>query len=256
MTAPLVIALGDRTPPLLPLDRIALFLDLDGTLVELAPRPGDVLMPPDLLALLDRLHTRMGGALAVVSGRPIDSIDRLLAPLHLPAAGTHGAELRETAGAPVQLAGQPLPGKLRDRLSSIVKELQAQWHGVSIEDKTSALAIHYRLAPEAEPALRAALDGLALEDPWHVLRGHCVYEIRAQDQNKGAAVKTLSRAAHFAGRRPVFVGDDQTDLDGIAAAVALGGHGIAVGALTAPDAEWILPDVPAVRDWLRRLLGA
>jgi trehalose 6-phosphate phosphatase len=247
---------SDRAPPLLPLDRIALFLDLDGTLIEIAPRPGDVLLPPDLLSLLDRLHTRLGGALAVVSGRPLDSIDRLLAPLHLPAVGTHGAELRDAAGAAVQLAGRPLPGTLKDRLNSIAKELQAQWHGVSIEDKTSALAIHYRLAPEAEPALRAAVSGLVLEDPWQVLAGHCVYEIRAREQNKGAALKTLSRAAHFAGRRPVFVGDDNTDLDGIAAAVALGGHGISVGALKAPDAEWTLPDVSSVHAWLRRLLDA
>jgi trehalose 6-phosphate phosphatase len=246
----------ERTPPLLPLDRIALFLDLDGTLIELAPRPGDVLVPPDLLSLLDRLHAGMGGALAVVSGRPLADIDRLLAPLHLPAAGIHGAELREAAGAPVHLAGPALPGDLRDCLSLIAKELQSQWHGVAIEDKTSALAIHYRLAPEAEPALREALDRLDLEEPWQILAGHCVYEIRARDQNKGAAVKTLSRAARFAGRQPIFVGDDRTDFDGIAAAVALGGHGIAVGRLDAADAEWALPDVAAVHTWLRRLLGA
>jgi len=241
-------------PPILPLDRIALFLDLDGTLIELAPRPGDVVVAPELLSLVERLHTRSSGALAVVSGRPLDSIDRLLAPLHLPAAGTHGAELREATGAPVHLLGQPLPGELRDRLSSIAKELQSQWHGVIIDDKGSAFGIHYRLAPEAEPALRKALDGLVLEEPWHILPGHCVYEIRAKDRTKGTAVQTLARAAAFAGRRPVFIGDDRTDLDGIAAAVALGGHGIAVGGLNAPGAEWTLPDVPAVHDWLRRLL--
>jgi trehalose 6-phosphate phosphatase len=245
-----------RPPPLLPLDRIALFLDLDGTLIEIAPRPGDVVVPPDLLSLLDRLHAGTGGALAVVSGRPLADIDRLLAPLHLPAAGTHGAELREAAGAPVHLAGQALPGELRDRLSSIAKELQVQWHGVVVEDKTSAMAIHYRLAPEAEPALHTALDRLDLGDPWEILAGHCVYEIRARDRNKGAAVRTLSRAARFAGRQPVFVGDDRTDFDGIGAAVALGGHGIAVGGLDASDAEWALPDVPAVHAWLRGLTPA
>lgn len=241
-------------PPLLPLDHTALFLDLDGTLIELASRPGDVVVPQDLLPLLEGLHTRLRGALAVVSGRPLDGIDRLLAPLHLPAAGTHGAELREAAGAPVHLAGGPLPGDLRDRLNAIARELQSQWHGVSIEDKASALAIHYRLAPEAAPALQAALEALVLPDGWQILPGHCVYEIRARDRNKGAAVKSLMRSASFAGRRPVFVGDDRTDLDGIAAAVALGGHGISVGSLDAPAAEWTLPDVPAVHAWLRRLL--
>ncbi|HVT52156.1 MAG TPA: trehalose-phosphatase [Dongiaceae bacterium] len=243
-------------PPLLPLARIALFLDLDGTLIELAPRPGDVRVSAALLPLLEQLHARLGGAMAVISGRPLADIDRLLAPLHLPAAGTHGAELREAAGAPVHLAGEPLPGALRERLSRIAKELQSQWHGVSIEDKTSALAIHYRLAPEAEPALRAALDRLALPDGWQILAGHCVYEIRARDRNKGAAVSALTKAAPFAGRQPVFVGDDRTDLDGMAAAVRLGGHGIAVGGLDAPDAEWSLPSVAAVHDWLRELLAA
>jgi len=247
---------GRAAPPILPLDRIALFLDLDGTLIELAPRPGDVVVAPEVLSILERLHAGLNGALAVVSGRPVDSIDRLLAPLHLPAAGTHGAEIRDATGAPVHLTGRPLPGELRDRLNAVAKELQSQWHGILVDDKGSALGIHYRLAPEAEPALRQALDSLVLPEPWQILAGHCVYEIRAKDRNKGAAVKTLSRAAAFAGRRPVFVGDDRTDLDGIAAAAALGGHGIAVGSLEAPEAEWVLPDVAAVHDWLRRLLGA
>ncbi|MES1151760.1 MAG: trehalose-phosphatase [Dongia sp.] len=245
----------DGPPPLFALDRIALFLDLDGTLIELAPRPGDVVVPPGLPSLLERLHERTGGALAIASGRPLADIDRLLAPLHLPAAGTHGTELRDAAGGPVHSVGEPLPGALRDRLSGIAKELQSQWHGVSIEDKASALAIHYRLSPEAEAALRAALDRVDLPSGWQILSGHCVYEIRARDHNKGAAVKTLMRAPAFAGRMPVFVGDDRTDLDGIAGAVAGGGHGIAVGSLDAPAAEWRLPDVPAVHDWLGRLLG-
>jgi trehalose 6-phosphate phosphatase len=256
MTARPEETLAADAPPLLPLDRVALFLDLDGTLIELAPRPGDVVVPAALVPLLEALHARTGGALAVVSGRPLADIDRLLAPLHLPAAGTHGAELREAAGGPVHLPGEPLPGTLRDRLSSIAKDLQAQWHGVAIEDKGYALAIHYRLAPEAEPALRIALDRLALPPEWQILAGHCVYEIRARDRNKGAAVRSLCKTPAFTGRRPVFVGDDRTDLDGIAAAVALGGEGIRVGALAAPDAQWRLPDVAAVHDWLGRLLDA
>jgi trehalose 6-phosphate phosphatase len=241
-------------PPLLPLDRIALFLDFDGTLVDLAPRPGDVSVPPSLVELLETLHCRTGGAVAVVSGRPLADIDRLLAPLHLPGAGTHGAELRETSGGAVHLPGEPLPGTLRDNLNSLAKELQSQWHGLSIEDKTSAIALHYRLAPEAEPALRAGLDRLELPPGWQVLAGHCVYEIRARALNKGAAVTALSAAPPFAGRVPVAVGDDRTDLEALASAVALGGHGIAVGDLQAPAVTWRLPDVAAVRDWLRRLL--
>ncbi len=243
-------------PPNLPLDQIALFIDLDGTLIEIAPRPGDVIVPKGLVPLLEMLHAATGGALAVVSGRPLADIDRLMAPLHLPAAGTHGAELRERAGAPVHFAGDPLPGELKDRLNAIAKELQSQWHGVTVEDKTSALAIHYRLAPEAEPALRAALFRLDISAPWQVLAGHCVYEIRGRDRNKGAALRTLMSTASFAGRRPVFIGDDRTDLDGIAAAVALGGDGVGVAGLEAREAKWALPDVPAVHAWLQSLLGA
>jgi trehalose 6-phosphate phosphatase len=246
----------ERPPTDLPLDAIALFLDLDGTLIELAPRPGDVVVPPDLPPLLESLHGRLGGALAVVSGRPLPDIDRLLAPLHLPAAGTHGAELRRSAADPVHEAGAPVPGKLRDRINGLAKELQTQWHGIFVEDKGSAIAVHYRLSPEAGPALHRALAALDLGEGWQILAGHCVYEIRAAGQSKAGAVTALCREPPFAGRRPIFVGDDRTDLDGIAAAVALGGHGVIVGPLQAPAAEWALPDVAAVHAWLRRLADA
>lgn len=242
-------------PPLLPLDRIALFLDFDGTLVELAPRPGDVVVHADLPPVLERLLLGLDGALAVVSGRPLEDLDRLLAPLHLPAAGTHGGEIRQSAGGTVQMIGEALPADLKDRLNDVVKELQAQWHGILLEDKISAVAVHYRLAPAAEPALRAALEALPLPEHWEILPGHCMYEIRRQAQNKGAALRSMCAGLPFAGRLPVMVGDDRTDLDGIAAAVGWGGQGIAVGGLEAPGAAWALPDVAAVQDWLRRLAG-
>lgn len=243
-----------KPPPLLPLDRIALFLDFDGTLIDLAPRPEDVTVPPDLPVLLARLHVALGGALAIVSGRPIASVDRLLAPLRLPAGGAHGAELRVAQDGAIQEVGEPLPDDLIDHLNGIAKELRKQWPDILLEDKRSSLAIHYRLAPEAEPALRARLDALALPAPWQILTGHCVYEIRAADRNKGSAIAQLCRHAPFAGRQPVFVGDDRTDLDGMAVALKAGGYGIAVGSLDAP-VEWALPDAAAVQEWIRKLVG-
>ena len=241
-------------PPLLPLDRIALFLDFDGTLIDLALRPEEVIVPPDLTPLLAQLHGALDGALAIVSGRPVASIDRLLAPLRLPAAGGHGAELRNTRDGAIHAVGEPVPAGLKQNVNAITKKLQKQWSGILLEDKRSSLAIHYRLAPEAESTLRNDLDALSLPAPWQILSGHCVYEIRAADRNKGSAILELGRHAPFVGRQPVFVGDDRTDLDGMAAALKAGGYGIAVGNLDAP-VEWALPDVRAVQDWIRMLVA-
>ena len=240
-------------PPLLPLARLALFLDFDGTLVELAPTPDAVIVPRDLPGLLERLRDRLGGALAVVSGRPVADIDRLLAPSRLAAAGSHGAELRASPRGEVVPLGEPLPEPLHASLVALAAALRRRSPGVRAEDKGTAFALHYRQAREAEPALRAGLGGLPLGEDWEILAGHCVYEIRSRHRHKGDALRRLMSEAPFAERKPVYLGDDRTDLDGMAAAWALGGQGVAVGGLDAPKAEWALADPAAVRDWLRRL---
>jgi trehalose 6-phosphate phosphatase len=242
-------------PPLFFLDEIALFLDFDGTLVELAQQPEAVIVPPDLPPLLQRLHDRMNGAIATISGRPIAEVDRFLAPVTLPASGAHGAELRETRSGEIRVVGAHLSDPLRAQIQAIVASLRQRWQDLRTEDKGTSIAIHYRHAPEAEADLRAALEALAFGDGWQLLSGHRVFEIKARGWNKGTAIRRMLEGAAFGGRRPICVGDDRTDLDGMAAARALGGDGVAVGGLQA-DVRWSLADPAAVRAWLRGLCQA
>jgi trehalose 6-phosphate phosphatase len=241
-------------PPIFSLDEIALFLDFDGTLVELAPQPEAVIVPPDLPPLLARLHDRMKGAIATVSGRPIKEVDGFLAPVKLAASGAHGAELRETAEAEIRVIGAHLSDPLRAQIQAVVATLQGRWPGLRTEDKGTSFAVHYRHAPDAEADLRAALDALGFANGWQLLSGHRVFEVKARGWSKGTAIRLMMDRLAFAGRRPIFIGDDRTDLDGMEAARALGGDGVAVGGLDA-DVAWVLSDPAAVRDWLRRLLG-
>ncbi|HEY4161904.1 MAG TPA: trehalose-phosphatase [Dongiaceae bacterium] len=243
-------------PPRLPLDHTALFLDFDGTLVEIAERAEAVVVPPDLPGLLQRLADALGGALATVSGRPIDNIDRMLAPMRLTGAGAHGAELRVSGQSAVEQVGGPIPEALHVKLTGLLAEWKKRWSGIYAEDKRVAFAIHYRQAPDAEPIIAEALAALDLGNAWKVMRGHCVFEIKSALLSKASAVRSLMQRPPFLGRRPVFIGDDRTDLEGIAAAVELGGAGIAVGDLKADQAEWRLPHPASVRDWLRGLLAA
>lgn len=241
-------------PPRFSLHGTALFLDFDGTLVEIAPQPELVTVAPDLPPLLQHLSGALGGALAVVSGRPIAEIDRFLAPVKLAAAGAHGSELRHAPDGDITVIGARVPDPIRERFAAIIGDLRTRFPGLRVEDKDTAIAVHYRLAPDAAPALTVALDSLAIPSPWEILAGHCVYEIKSRGLTKGSAVTQMMAGAALQGRRPVFLGDDRTDLDGIAAAVKLGGGGIAIGGLQSEAAQWSLPDPAAVRAWLRMLL--
>jgi len=241
-------------PPTFSLDEIALFLDFDGTLVEIAPQPEAVIVPPDLPPLLARLHERTAGAVATISGRPIAEIDAFLEPVKLPASGAHGAELRETRTGEIDVVGAHLADPLRAQIQAIVASLQKRWPDLRTEDKGTSFAVHYRHAPEAEADLRAAFDSLAFGKDWQLLSGHRVLEVKARGWHKGTALARMMELAAFAGRRPIYVGDDRTDLDGMAAARALGGDGIAVGGLEA-EVAWALADPAAVRGWLKGLLA-
>jgi trehalose 6-phosphate phosphatase len=241
-------------PPRLPLNETALFLDVDGTLIEIAPTPESVVVPPELVPMLQKLHHALGGALAIVSGRTIAMLDRLLGTTGLPMAGVHGGELRPYAGGEIIEVNPHLPNTLQERAWMVVDDLKKQWPGVRGEDKGPAFSFHYRQAPEAEPALHAALQALNLGPEWEILAGHMIYEIRSRGQSKGEAVRRLMKLPTFAGRKPVFVGDDRTDLDGIRTAVELGGSGIAVAGLQASSARFALRDPSAVRAWLNSLL--
>jgi len=229
-----------------PQDDWALFLDIDGTLVEIAPKPGAVAVPPQLSALLVAASNRLGGALALVSGRPLDSIDRLLAPLKLPCSAEHGATVRYfdgTVSAPDP--ARRVPDAWRERVAAAA----ARWPGVLVENKPVGICVHFRLAPDREGEVRTLLDSLVAESAdLEVLPAHKALEIRDRRLTKGEGVLALMKSSPFAGRVPVFVGDDVTDEDGFRAARALGGLGLRVGE--------VFGGAPAnVRQWLKDFAG-
>jgi trehalose 6-phosphate phosphatase len=226
--------------------RCALFLDFDGTLVPIAPRPQDVQVPDWVVPTLGRLQTHLDGALAIVSGRPLATLDGLLRPLRLPAAGVHGVERRLTNHR-VRVHAAALPEAAR----RTAQALAAQHPGVLVEFKPGGLAVHYRAVPEAaaacDAALAQALDGA---DGWELMHGHCVSEVKQRRVSKAAVVRAFIAESVFAGRVPVFVGDDSTDETGIAVVQSQGGYGVKVGSGSS-EAHHRLADPEAVGRWLR-----
>lgn len=237
--------------PELDLSNDALFLDLDGTLIDIAPSPDDVVAPQQLVSSLGALERRLDGALAVVSGRPIATIDALLAPLRLPAAGVHGAEVRfESGQANVSRAAPPIPNGVRWLLAPL-----AGLPGVVIEDKTIAIAVHFRQAPAAAEHVRKVVDAAVSAhsaDQLTVVPGKCVFEIKHTRFSKGTAVAELMARPPWAGRRPVFIGDDVTDEAAFAVLPKWSGVGIAVGQAR-PGAVVGFASAAEVREWLADL---
>jgi trehalose 6-phosphate phosphatase len=236
-------------------DGSSLFLDVDGTLLDIAPAPDLVVVPGELVPTLSRLSGLLGGALALVSGRPIAQLDRLFAPLRLPAAGEHGAEIR-LAGDEDVIAGPPLSAL--ERLVARLAETTAPIPGVRIERKRAGVVVHYRQAPEQAFLLRGLVDAAVADHAAdvQVLPGKMVLEVKERMYSKGQAVIALMRRAPFAGRRPLFLGDDASDRDGFAAARQLGGWAAAVGPDHAEAADWVFASPAAVRAWLVRLVAA
>jgi trehalose 6-phosphate phosphatase len=232
----------------------ALFLDFDGTLVELAATPDGIDPAPRLVPLLAGLQAALGGGLAIVTGRAIARIDDFLAPLRLPVAGLHGFEVRRD---PAGSAAAPPAAELDPvRLGAV--DLARAWPGVEIEDKGATLAIHYRTVPEAGPAVLARARALVAASGGRLalIDGKMVAELLPHGRNKGTGIGTLMQGAPFAGRRPAFLGDDVTDEAGFAAVTAAGGISVRIGGPTAPtEARFTLPGVPAVLDLLERLLA-
>lgn len=203
----------------------ALFLDFDGTLVDIAPRPDAVVVDPALPELLESLRTTLGGALAVVTGRPIADIDGFLPGLALDACGLHGLE-RRVGGRTWPL---DLPD-LQDEIDALERRL-APLGQVLVENKKVGVAVHWRLAPDAEGEARAAIDALAarLGPGYRIQDGKAVREIVPVAAGKGQGIRALLSVPPYRGRRPIFVGDDRTDEDGFAAANEVGGVSIKVG---------------------------
>jgi trehalose 6-phosphate phosphatase len=228
----------------------ALFLDIDGTLVGHADRPGDVRIDAPLRDLVGRLRRATGGALALISGRSIADIDALFSPSRFALAGQHGAERRSADGSFHRHA--PLAARLRAPAEELGRLLRAH-PGLLLEDKGESLALHYRgnppLAGLVEGAARRVVDGLG--DAFELQPGKFVLEVKPSGKDKGTAIAEFMAEAPFAGRVPVFVGDDLTDELGFEWVNLRGGHSVKVGA-GPTRAQWRLADAAAVRRWLSR----
>lgn len=233
-----------------PVAEPALFLDFDGTLVDIAPHPDGVAVAPDLPELLEDLAARLSGRLAVVTGRSLAALERLLGPLSIAVAGSHGGEFRPARSREVQALAAPLPQHVADSLARF-----AQDHGgLLVEPKPFSIAVHYRHHPEArDPLLREACR-LAERAGLGLTHGKQVVELATPGADKGSAVRRFMTLAPFAGARPVFVGDDTTDEHAFAAVRPLGGAGVLVGPERETEALWRLDGVDAVHDWIKEAL--
>jgi trehalose 6-phosphate phosphatase len=236
-----------RPRPPAPADDWALFLDVDGCLLDFADAPDAVTVPATLHATLQRLSQRLHGALALVSGRALLRIDELFAPLRLPAAGLHGLERRS---AVARLAAPPVPSALA-AIHGEARQVAAAWPGTLVEDKGSALGLHWRAEPRAATTLRAFAEAALPRLPGYRLQhGDHVVELRPSAGDKGEAILALLEEAPFHGRVPVFAGDDLTDESGFAIVNARGGLSVLVGKREPSAAHYALRDPAAVRAWL------
>lgn len=233
-------------PPPIEADRDAVFLDLDGTLAEIAPTPGGVSLTAAMRAAVVAARERLDGRLAIVSGRALVDLDRLVGLRGVSLAGVHGLETRNAAGVEQRRWATPGLERARVRLAA----LGADEPRLLIEDKGLGVAVHYRQAPElAERAEREAR-AVAAEEGLTLQTGKMVFEVRDGGADKGVAVRSFMAAPPFEHARPIFVGDDDTDECAFQAVAALGGYGILVGAPRPTAALCALPDVPSVERWL------
>ncbi|WP_244618267.1 trehalose-phosphatase [Rhodoferax sediminis] len=225
----------------------ALFLDFDGTLAELAPQPDAVQVAADLVPTLTQLAARLNGALAIVSGRPLTDLDGFLAPLRLPSVAEHGAQRRLISGEIIRMASPDLQAVI-----CRVNTLAQRHPGLRVEIKTAAVALHYRHAPEMEAVCRQAMDEVVRSTVGlELLHGKYVHEIKPAGASKGTAIEDFMAQAPFAGRLPLFAGDDITDEDGFSAVQRMGGCGIKVGE-GATRARYRCLSPVALRQWLQR----
>jgi trehalose 6-phosphate phosphatase len=240
--------------PALPIDltKTAILLDVDGTILDIAPRPGDVHAPANLRATLSRLVERTAGATALVSGRSIGDLDRIFAPVRLPAIGGHGAELRASAA---ERARRSPRAQLSSEVKRLLHAIGDNRPGIIVEDKGYAVALHYRLAPDQGPMVRDAVAAIRAKLPpgvIEVLPGKAVIEVKPAGFNKGTALRELMAYPAFAGRRPIFIGDDTTDETAFAAMPEFHGLPISVGRAVAGVSNRF--EAPCdVRDWLEKV---
>ncbi|MBS0643922.1 MAG: trehalose-phosphatase [Proteobacteria bacterium] len=223
-----------------PFRQTALLLDMDGTLIDIAPTPDSVVVEPGLTDVLATLRESLDGALAVVTGRPIETVDRLLGAAPGAVAGEHGGVVRHTPSSAVERPQLPPPP---DSWLAAAQALSDAFPGALLERKARGFALHYRLAPQAGPVFHAVLYALVEKCPsFQLLPAHMLWEVRPVGADKGRAVAALMARPPFHGRLPVFIGDDVTDEDGMNVARSLGGAGFRVDAA--------FGDPAGVRAWL------
>ena len=239
-----------RPRPLPGFDNIALFLDLDGTLAAIEPRPEDVGPEAWRTDLLRHLGERLNGRLAVISGRSLEEVDRILEGAVVSVAAVHGLVRRRPDELIEQSSPDPALNAVRERLQALC----ADHAGLTLEDKDLSLSVHYRQAPELAATVQLAAEAICAGTGLKLQLGHMVVEVRTPGPDKGGAVRAFMREPPFKGAVPVFVGDDLTDEDGFRAARALGGVSVLVGSPRATAADMRLEDVAAVRGWLEASL--
>jgi len=238
-------------PPLLD-DACALFLDVDGTLIEFAQRPDAVTLLPDIREAIGRISDRLQGAVALVSGRPLEQLDQLFAPLQLPSAGLHGHQLRDATGFVHGTSDDDDSAQWLHALHLQATRFAHGHPGVLVEDKGASLALHWRAAPQAADQVRSfAQRHIRGNARYRLQPGDHVVEFVPIGSDKGRAVRRLMQYLPFRGRMPVFIGDDLTDEFGFSAANELHGWSVLVGEREPSEAVFALPDIRRVHAWLR-----
>ncbi|QPQ56013.1 trehalose-phosphatase [Allosphingosinicella flava] len=233
-------------PPLSLLEGAALFLDFDGTLVELADTPDAITVPETLGPLLGQLSERLDGRLALVSGRGISDLEKYVNCASIAMSGSHGLELRAPGG---EIVAPPLPPALIDAVKAI-QDFAAVAEGIIVENKSMGVALHYRKAPDMEANVLSFMRGVAEKAGLAVQHGKMMTELRPHGADKGDAVRAFMTEPKFMSARPIFVGDDLTDEAAFVAAAALGGGGALVGPPRETAALWRFDGVAAVARWL------
>jgi trehalose 6-phosphate phosphatase len=235
-------------PPATLLEGASLFLDFDGTLVDLMDRPGDVVADADLRNLLATLNQRLAGRLAIISGRSIAQLDAMLGPVaqEVAMSGSHGSEHRWQG-----ISAQPHRPPALDLAAERLRPFAGRFAGALVEEKSYGVALHYRQCPQAEPEAMQLAVQVARDLELELQDGKMMIELRVPGGNKGAAIRRMMRLAPMKGTTPVFIGDDRTDEHGFEAVAELSGAGIFVGAPEETSARFALPDPAAVRAWLR-----
>lgn len=235
-------------------DRWALFLDVDGTLLDVAATPDDVDVPTDLVRSLQRIEPLLSGALALVSGRTIATLDRLFAPLSLTASGEHGAELRPAPGQPIARATNRL---LDPQLKAALQQLVVEHPALLLEEKPASIVIHYRRAPEIGPGVERRLQAILTKADLGlgIFPSKMSWDIRDGTCTKGTALLQIMALGHFSERLPVYIGDDRTDEDGFTEAERMGGIALPVAGEYRASRAPAFASPEAVRHWLAQLAG-